>query len=163
VNLSFAQFKDGSLPEVVAQALKDSGLAAECLELELTESILAESTSNVAQQLQAIKQLGVQFAIDDFGTGYSNLNYLRTFSAKKLKIDRIFVSTLGVNESEEPLVSAIINMAESLGMVTVAEGIENEAALSKLIELGCHIGQGYYWSKPIPGDEMAALLIANSE
>ena len=163
VNLSFAQFKDGSLPDVVSQALKDSGLAAEYLELELTESILAESTNNVAQQLQAIKQLGVQFAIDDFGTGYSNLNYLRTFSAKKLKIDRIFISTLGVNESEEPLVSAIINMAESLGMVTVAEGIENEAALSKLIELGCHIGQGYYWSKPIPGDEMAALLIANSE
>lgn len=163
VNLSFAQFKDGSLPEVVSKALKNSGLAAECLELELTESILAESTNNVAQQLQAIKQLGVQFAIDDFGTGYSNLNYLRTFSAKKLKIDRIFVSTLGVNESEEPLVSAIINMAESLGMVTVAEGIENEAALSKLIELGCHIGQGYYWSKPIPGDEMAALLIANTE
>lgn len=91
VNLSFAQFKDGSLPKAVAAALEKSGLPPGALELELTESILAESTNNVTQQLDNIKALGVKFAIDDFGTGYSNLNYLRTFSAHKLKIDRIFV------------------------------------------------------------------------
>lgn len=158
VNLSFAQFKDGSLPNVVASALEQSGLTPGSLELELTESILAESTNNVTQQLDEIKALGVKFAIDDFGTGYSNLNYLSTFSAQKLKIDRIFVKTLGFNKKEEPLVSGIINMAKSLGMVTVAEGIENEAALAKLIELGCDIGQGYYWSKPVRKAEIETLI-----
>jgi diguanylate cyclase (GGDEF)-like protein len=163
VNLSFAQFKDGSLPKAVAAALEKSGLTPGALELELTESILAESTNNVTQQLDDIKALGVKFAIDDFGTGYSNLNYLRTFSAHKLKIDRIFVKTLGLNKNEEPLVSGIINMAKSLGMVTVAEGIENEAALAKLIELGCDIGQGYYWSKPVRHAEIKTLLSVNRQ
>ena len=163
VNLSFAQFKDGSLPKAVAAALEKSGLTPGALELELTESILAESTNNVTQQLDDIKALGVKFAIDDFGTGYSNLNYLRTFSAHKLKIDRIFVKTLGLNKNEEPLVSGIINMAKSLGMVTVAEGIENEAALAKLIELGCDIGQGYYWSKPVRHAEIKTLLNVNRQ
>ncbi|WP_346992789.1 putative bifunctional diguanylate cyclase/phosphodiesterase [Alteromonas gracilis] len=163
VNLSFAQFKDGSLPKAVAAALEKSGLTPGALELELTESILAESTNNVTQQLDYIKALGVKFAIDDFGTGYSNLNYLRTFSAHKLKIDRIFVKTLGLNKNEEPLVSGIINMAKSLGMVTVAEGIENEAALAKLIELGCNIGQGYYWSKPVRHAEIKTLLYVNRQ
>jgi diguanylate cyclase (GGDEF)-like protein len=163
VNLSFAQFKDGSLPKAVAAALEKSGLTPGALELELTESILAESTNNVTQQLDDIKALGVKFAIDDFGTGYSNLNYLRTFSAHKLKIDRIFVKTLGLNKNEEPLVTGIINMAKSLGMVTVAEGIENEAALAKLIELGCDIGQGYYWSKPVRHAEIKTLLNVNRQ
>ncbi len=162
VNLSFAQFKDGTLPSIVSQALASSQLPPQYLELELTESILADETGNISQQLDEIKALGVQFAIDDFGTGYSNLNYLRTFSAKKLKIDRIFINTLGVDDNEEPLVSAIIQMAESLGMQTVAEGIENESALSKLIGMGCDVGQGYYWSKPVPQDEIERLIKENS-
>ena len=161
VNLSFAQFKDGTLPHIVKCALDKAQLAPEKLELELTESILADSSGNIEKQLEEIKALGVQFAIDDFGTGYSNLNYLRTFEASKLKIDRNFIKTLGVNKDEENLVSAIINMADSLGMTTVAEGIENEAALVKLIEMGCDIGQGYYWSKPLPNDEIELLLQEN--
>lgn len=161
VNLSFAQFKDGTLPQIVKHALGKAQLPPKKLELELTESILADSSGNIEAQLKEIKGLGVQFAIDDFGTGYSNLNYLRTFEASKLKIDRNFITTLGSNKDEETLVSAIINMADSLGMTTVAEGIENEATLVKLVEMGCDIGQGYYWSKPLPEDKIELLLQEN--
>ncbi|GEA06556.1 hypothetical protein KUL42_13170 [Alteromonas sp. KUL42] len=161
VNLSFAQFKDGTLPQIVKHALGKAQLPPKKLELELTESILADSAGNIEAQLKEIKGLGVQFAIDDFGTGYSNLNYLRTFEASKLKIDRNFITTLGSNKDEETLVSAIINMADSLGMTTVAEGIENEATLVKLVEMGCDIGQGYYWSKPLPEDKIELLLQEN--
>lgn len=158
VNLSFAQFKDGTLPQLVEQALLNSKLAPEYLELELTETILADEKGTIAEQLETIKSLGVHFAIDDFGTGYSNLNYLRTFSASKLKIDRIFINTLGIEESDDSLVSAIINIAESLGMKTVAEGIENKAALDKLKSMGCNLGQGYYWSKPVPASEIERFM-----
>ena len=118
VNLSFAQFKDGTLPSILKRALDLTQLNPKFLELELTESILADENGSIPEQLEKMKNLGVQFAIDDFGTGYSNLNYLRKFNAHKLKIDRIFINTLGLDENDVPLVSAIINIAESLGMVT---------------------------------------------
>ena len=100
----------------------------------------------------------MHFAIDDFGTGYSNLNYLQTFSARKLKIDRIFINTLGIGENDAPLVAAIISIADSLGMKAVAEGIESKPALEKLIKMGCDLGQGYYWSKPLPAPEIERFL-----
>ena len=162
VNLSFAQFKDGNLPSIVKRALDLTQLNPKYLELELTESILADENGSIPEQLEKMKNLGVQFAIDDFGTGYSNLNYLRKFNAHKLKIDRIFINTLGLDENDVPLVSAIINIAESLGMVTVAEGIEHEAALTKLKEMGCDVGQGFYWSKPVPEKQIEALIASQS-
>lgn len=162
VNLSFAQFKDGTLPSIVKRALDLTQLNPKFLELELTESILVDENGSIPEQLEKIKSLGVQFAIDDFGTGYSNLNYLRKFNAHKLKIDRIFINTLGLDENDVPLVSAIINIAESLGMVTVAEGIEHEAALRKLEEMGCDVGQGFYWSKPVPEKQIEALIASQS-
>ncbi|MAI65870.1 MAG: GGDEF-domain containing protein [Alteromonas sp.] len=158
VNLSFSQFRDNSLPGIVESVLKKTGLAANFLELELTETILADEQGNISTQLEQLKSLGVQFAIDDFGTGYSNLNYLRSFNAGKLKIDKIFITTLGIDEKHEMLVSAIINMAKSLDMKVVAEGVEGDAAKTKLIELGCDIGQGYLWSKPIPESQFNELL-----
>ncbi|WP_159117606.1 putative bifunctional diguanylate cyclase/phosphodiesterase [Alteromonas marina] len=162
VNLSFAQFKDGTLPSILKRALDLTQLNPKFLELELTESILADENGSIPEQLEKMKNLGVQFAIDDFGTGYSNLNYLRKFNAHKLKIDRIFINTLGLDENDVPLVSAIINIAESLGMVTVAEGIEHEAALKKLEEMGCDVGQGFYWSKPVPEKQIEALIASQS-
>ena len=162
VNLSFAQFKDGTLPSIVKRALDLTQLNPKFLELELTESILADENGSIPEQLEKMKNLGVQFAIDDFGTGYSNLNYLRKFNAHKLKIDRIFINTLGLDENDVPLVSAIINIAESLGMVTVAEGTEHEAALRKLEEMGCDVGQGFYWSKPVPEKQIEALIASQS-
>lgn len=158
VNLSVMQFKDGHLQNTVETALHDAGLPPDALELELTESLLIDETEQIQKQLKTLSELGITIAIDDFGTGYSNLGYLRNFNATKLKIDRSFITSLCVAEYDEPLVKAIINMAASLGLETVAEGIEDEATLKKLITLGCDIGQGYYWSKPVPEDVLSELL-----
>jgi diguanylate cyclase (GGDEF)-like protein len=163
VNLSVMQFKDGQLQNIVESALQDAGLNGEALELELTESILIDETDQIQNQLKSLSKLGVTIAIDDFGTGYSNLGYLRNFNATTLKIDRSFISSLCVAEHDESLVKAIINMATSLGLKTVAEGIEDEATLKKLMALGCNIGQGYYWSKPIPGDALSEFLLNHKD
>lgn len=158
VNLSVIQFKDGQLQNIVESALLDASLPPQALELELTESLLIDETEQIQKQLKSLSSLGITIAIDDFGTGYSNLGYLRNFNASTLKIDRSFITSLSATENDEPLVAAIINMAASLGLKTVAEGIEDEITLKKLMALGCNIGQGYYWSKPIPGEELSELL-----
>jgi diguanylate cyclase len=163
VNLSVMQFKDGQLQDIVQSALHEAGLPAEALELELTESLLIDDTDQIQKQLKALSELGITIAIDDFGTGYSNLGYLRNFNASKLKIDRSFITSLCVAKHDEPLVKAIISMATSMGMQTVAEGIEDEATLNKLVTLGCNIGQGYYWSKPVPVDELSQLLRSHEQ
>lgn len=158
VNLSVMQFKDGHLKEHIEKALTQAKLPARALELELTESLLIDSADQIQKQLYDISQLGITIAIDDFGTGYSNLGYLRNFNASKLKIDRSFISSVCASKDDESLVTAIIGIAHSLGMQTVAEGIEDEHTLLKLTQLGCDIGQGYYWSKPLPGDEVTKML-----
>jgi diguanylate cyclase (GGDEF)-like protein len=158
VNLSAIQFKDGHLQNIVESALQEAGLPPQALELELTESLLMDDADQIQKQLNALSALGITIAIDDFGTGYSNLGYLRNFNATTLKIDRCFITSLCVAEHDESLVKAIISMATSLGLKTVAEGIEDEATLNKLVALGCNIGQGYYWSKPIPGEALSELL-----
>lgn len=158
VNLSYVQFKNTTLEQVVQQALRDAALPATALELELTESLLIGDTDIIQQQLNALSQLGVTFAIDDFGTGYSNLSYLRSFNATTLKIDRSFIASLCVSERDEPLVHAIINMAASLGLKTVAEGIEDAATLQRLKALGCDEGQGFYWSAAIAETALITLI-----
>lgn len=158
VNLSVVQFKDGQLQRTIEQSLHDAGLPGYALELELTESLLIDETDEIRQQLEGLMGLGCTIAIDDFGTGYSNLGYLRDFKASKLKIDRSFIAALILSGDDESLVSAIINMAESLGLETVAEGIEDVATLEKLKALGCDIGQGFYWSKPVSGDQLTDVL-----
>jgi len=163
VNLSPIQFKDGHLQNIVESALQDASLPPNALELELTESLLIDDTDQIQKQLNALSALGITIAIDDFGTGYSNLGYLRNFNATTLKIDRSFIASLCVAEHDEPLVKAIISMAESLGLKTVAEGIEDEATLNKLVAMGCNIGQGYYWSKPIPEDALSELLFNHQQ
>ncbi len=161
VNLSYVQFKSAQLELLVQQALLAARLPASALELELTESLLIGDTDFIQQQLNNLSKLGITFAIDDFGTGYSNLGYLRSFNATTLKIDRSFISSLCLSERDEPLVQAIINMASSLGLKTVAEGIEDEATLHKLIALGCDDGQGFYWSPAVPEQALSALLHTN--
>lgn len=158
VNLSYVQFKNEQLELTIQHALLDANLPASALELELTESLLISDTELVQKQLNNLSKLGVTFAIDDFGTGYSNLGYLRSFNATTLKIDRSFISSLGVSSRDEPLVQAIINMAKGLGLKTVAEGIENKATAQLLTSLGCDEGQGYYWSAAVPEDKLPALL-----
>lgn len=158
VNLSFVQFRDNSLEGLVRQALKDAELSPSALELELTESLLIGEGDHVQQQLDALSSLGLTFAIDDFGTGYSNLGYLRRFNATTLKIDKSFISSLYLSSRDEPLVRAIIQLAKSLGLITVAEGVEDAQTMQLLKDIGCEQAQGYFWSAPVTEQKFVMLL-----
>ena len=155
VNISPTQFKSGNLAAAVSAALKKSGLPAHRLELEITESSLLEKTSETLQILKSLKELGVSIALDDFGTGYSGLGYLNSFPFDKIKIDRSFVKDLGTMRKSRELVRAAVNIGHSLGLVTLAEGIETQEQLEFLRSLGCHQGQGYLFSPAIPAGEIA--------
>jgi EAL domain-containing protein (putative c-di-GMP-specific phosphodiesterase class I) len=144
---------------VVAQALRDSGLAPEHLELELTESILLHNTDQVLASVDQIKQLGVKLSIDDFGTGYSSLAYLKRFAVDKLKIDQGFVRDLAHDADDAAIVRAIIQMAAGLGLRTIAEGVEDAAVLGALRRLGCDEAQGYYLARPLPAEAFAELVV----
>ncbi len=153
VNISMVQFRSGNLQEIIQQALEDNDLPSDALEIEITESVLMEDLEDTTAQLKELDALGISIAIDDFGTGYSNLGYLKTFKASKLKIDRSFIQELR-QTSDDSLIKAIVNMAKSLNLEMVAEGIEDKATMKKLVALGVDIGQGYYWSKPVEQDEL---------
>ncbi|MGH6850633.1 MAG: putative bifunctional diguanylate cyclase/phosphodiesterase, partial [Methylocella sp.] len=158
VNLSPVQFKRGKLPQVVFATLASSGLPAARLELEITESVfLAESKTNLAT-LRSLRALGVGIAMDDFGTGYSGLSYLRAFPFDKIKIDRSFISEVGNGTDCMAIIRAIANLGSSLGIPTLAEGVETEEQLSWLREAGCTEMQGYLISRPVPASEVAGLL-----
>jgi diguanylate cyclase len=152
VNLSPIQFTRGRLIRQVTKALAQAKLKAEFLELELTESLLIGDSDYVQSQIKQLRQQGVTFSIDDFGTGYSNLRYLSMFDLECLKIDKTFISRILESKQDENIVVAIINVAKSLGLKTVAEGIENKLVLERLKILGCDLGQGYFWTKPLSNE-----------
>ncbi|WP_146002874.1 EAL domain-containing protein [Telmatospirillum siberiense] len=158
VNLSAVQFKRGDLLQTVTEALTASGLPPSCLELELTESILISDTAKVLSMVDQLKELGVKLSIDDFGTGYSCLAYLKRFRVDRLKIDQSFVRHITTDPNDEAIVRAIVQLANSLGLKTVAEGVESEAALQSLISLGCDDAQGYYFARPMTAADAAAFL-----
>lgn len=152
VNLSVRQFAQNDLVGVIEQALKETGLSAEYLELEITESMLMEDADHSVWNLFQLKQLGVTLSIDDFGTGYSSLSYLRHFPVGYLKIDRSFVRDATNNANDAAIVGAIISMAHQLGLKVVAEGVETEAHCTLLREYGCDQMQGYLISVPLPAE-----------
>ncbi|MEC9261169.1 MAG: EAL domain-containing protein [Pseudomonadota bacterium] len=158
VNISALQFNDGLLQRHVERALQQADLPPEALEIELTESLFINDSSGIVAQLAALTDMGITIAIDDFGSGYSNLAYLRRFNASTLKIDRSFIHPLTSDDNDVPLVQAMITMARSLGMSTVAEGIEDEATRQILLGMGCDFGQGYHWSKPLSASEIGKHL-----
>ncbi|MDG6097724.1 bifunctional diguanylate cyclase/phosphodiesterase [Alteromonas sp. ZYF713] len=158
VNISALQFNDGLLQSHVERALQQAELPPEALEIELTESLFINDSSGIVAQLAALNNMGITIAIDDFGSGYSNLAYLRRFNASTLKIDRSFIHPITSDDNDVPLVQAMITMARSLGMSTVAEGIEDEATRQVLLEMGCDYGQGYHWSKPLSANEIGGHL-----
>ena len=158
VNISALQFNDGLLQGHIEDALLQAGLPPEALEIELTESLFINDSSGIVAQLAALSKMGITIAIDDFGSGYSNLAYLRRFNASTLKIDRSFIHPLTADDNDVPLVQAMITMARSLGMSTVAEGIEDAATRQILLEMGCDFGQGYYWSRPLSAGELGEHL-----
>ncbi len=158
VNLSAAQFRRNGIEETVAQALQRSGLVPALLELELTESILLQDVEQVLATVQRLKQLGVQLAIDDFGTGYSSLSYLKRFDIDKLKIDQSFIRDLASDPDDAAIVRAIIQMAHSLGLRAIAEGVETAELLQQLRGFGCDEAQGYHYARPMPAAQAERYL-----
>jgi diguanylate cyclase (GGDEF)-like protein len=154
VNLSPVQFKNPALIELVKNALARSGLAPSRLEVEITESTLMQRDAVTIKQLEALRALGVQIAMDEFGTGYSSLSYLQHYPIDCIKIDRSFVGALGKQPSATAIVRAITTLASSLGMTTIAEGVETELQLETLAILGCAEVQGYFFSPPRPANEI---------
>jgi diguanylate cyclase (GGDEF)-like protein/PAS domain S-box-containing protein len=154
VNLSPRQFGDGGLERNVTQALKETGCRAEWIELEITESLLLNTTEEVRRMLETLRAGGFSIAIDDFGTGYSSLSYLTNLPIDVLKIDRSFVKDMLTNPDKAELVKAIIAMAGALRMNLVAEGVETEEQAQLLLKHGCAVGQGYLYGKPMPKCEV---------
>ncbi|MEV6299041.1 EAL domain-containing protein [Actinoplanes sp. NPDC051861] len=163
VNVSVRQFDQPDFAETVAAVLAETGMPADRLCLEMTESVLMTDTEANLEQLVRLKALGLTLAIDDFGTGYSSLAYLRRFPVDTLKIDRSFVERLGVLEDDTALTDTIVRLGKSLGMATVAEGIEEFGQLAALREMGCGFAQGYYFSRPVPASEAGRLFLEGAE
>ncbi len=159
VNLSVRQFQHPELVEEIEQILRETGLAAGSLKLEITESVVMEDADANIVTLRKLDALGVRLEIDDFGTGYSSLGYLKRFPVDVLKIDRSFVAGLGRDPEDTAIVRAVISLAHTLGLAVTAEGIETAEQLVHLREMGCELGQGYFFSQPLPSAAVGGLLI----
>jgi diguanylate cyclase (GGDEF)-like protein/PAS domain S-box-containing protein len=161
VNLSPLQFKDPNLVQTVLDTLAETGLHAECLELELTEGTVMADTSATMATLEAFRSGGVSIALDDFGTGYSSLSYLKRMPLNRVKIDQSFVAALPQDLENTAIIKAILAMATSLGLRVTAEGVETAAQAGVLQSLGCHSLQGYFFGKPVAADRIPELLEKN--
>jgi diguanylate cyclase (GGDEF)-like protein len=158
VNISPIQFRHSDLPQIVADALERHGLPAHRLELELTESSYLEQSPATQKILQRLSEIGVRLSLDDFGTGYSSLSYLRRIAFHKIKIDQSFVHNLPQDERDMTIVRAIVEIATTMGVATIAEGVETEDQSVALLAQGCHQLQGYLFSRPVPAEDVPALL-----
>ncbi|MGH8086543.1 MAG: EAL domain-containing protein [Lysobacter sp.] len=158
VNVSALQLLRGNLPEVVARVLAETGVPAECLELELTESVVMANAEETAATLQAFRKLGVDLAIDDFGTGYSSLAYLKRLPITTLKIDKEFIADLTHDADDAAITATIITMGHSLGLNVVAEGVETRAQVDFLRNQGCDEIQGFWLARPMPSAQCLAFL-----
>ncbi len=158
VNVSAKQLKRSNLPERLVAIAHEFDIAPHQMEVELTESVAMQDSEQHVTKLHALRDLGVRVSVDDFGTGYSSLAYLRNLPIDYLKIDRTFVRDMNVDRNDAAIVRAIISMAQSLHLGIVAEGIETREHASQLLALGCSIGQGYFFSKPMPASDTNELL-----
>jgi EAL domain-containing protein (putative c-di-GMP-specific phosphodiesterase class I) len=158
VNLSAIQFRQANIVEVVTRILDEIGLPHEYLELELTEAVAMDDPEKAIMVMNALHERGIRMSIDDFGTGYSSLSYLKKFKVYKLKIDQSFVCHLASDPEDQAIVSAIVNMARSLGMHTIAEGVETAEQLAFLELQGCQQIQGYFFSKPLTAEQLEAFV-----
>ena len=158
LNVSGRQFEKQNLIEIIKAALQDTMISPQCLELEITESIIMRNPEKAIRILTELNALGIGISIDDFGTGYSSLSYLKRLPLNFLKIDQSFVTSLASDPKDQAIVRATIAMARSLNLKTIAEGVETEAQLSFLQEHGCDEIQGYLFSRPLPAEEIPAIL-----
>ncbi|MFL6659231.1 MAG: putative bifunctional diguanylate cyclase/phosphodiesterase [Massilia sp.] len=163
VNVSAHQFMAGTVPEVVAEALSESGLEARYLEIELTESVMMHDSDATAAQLARLTEMGVSISLDDFGTGYSSLGYLSRFMLDKLKIDQSFVRNITTEPRSAAIAQATIALAHGLSLVVIAEGVETEGQLAFLSQIGCDEVQGYLYSRPVPAEEMGRLMSGQTQ
>jgi len=137
---------------MVAEALSETGLDADALWLEITESALMSDVKAATVALRELRNLGLHLAVDDFGTGYSSLTYLKRFPVEAIKVDRSFVSGLGIDPEDTTIVEAVVKLGHSLGLLVVAEGVETPLQLARLREINCDHGQGYVFGRPRPAD-----------
>ena len=158
VNLSPRQFRHRDLVESIRRALEQTGQPAELLEIEITESALMHDVEEATMKLNQLVGMGVRIAIDDFGTGYSSLSHLRRFPVSKLKIDQSFVRDVCEDKDDESIVAAILGLAHSLGLDTVAEGVETQGQLDILIQYQCARFQGFLFSPPVTADKVPGLM-----
>jgi len=162
VNLSARQLQHEGLVEEVRAALTESELDPNRLVLEITETMLMHDRDTAASTLWALKDLGVRIAIDDFGTGYSSLAYLRRFPIDMLKVAREFVDGLGRDANDDAITRAIVDLAGTLGLLTIAEGIETTQQQEHVAALGCDLAQGYLFSRPVDADMVMSLVRGES-
>jgi predicted signal transduction protein with EAL and GGDEF domain len=158
VNISPVQLKDPLLPAQLLAILNQEGFSPSRLEIEVTETALVDDIEKAKSILTSLQSLGIKVALDDFGTGYSSLSHLRELKFDKVKIDRSFVQSMLENRESEKIVDAILKLAKSLDLPTVAEGIENEIVLTRLAEEGCEFGQGYYFGRAMNAHDAAEIL-----
>jgi predicted signal transduction protein with EAL and GGDEF domain len=158
VNVSPVQFRNKTLVPAVVSALANSGLRADLLELEITETVLMNNNVATLTALHQLRSLGVRISMDDFGTGYSSLSYLRSFPFDKIKIDQSFVRDLAERPDSIAIIRAVAGLGLSFGVTTTAEGVETQEQLDQMRAEGCTEVQGYFFSKPVPASEIAQLL-----
>jgi len=163
VNVSPRQFKSGDLVGFVEDTLRQTGVAAESLELEITEGMMMDDVERASATLARLKELGVSIAIDDFGTGYSSLAYLKRFPVHRLKVDQSFVRGLTTDRDDAAIVKAVIQLGHSLRLKVIAEGVETDEQLAALRDLGCDEAQGYLFCRPVPPDEFTAWVEAHHQ
>ena len=159
VNISGVQLRHATLPYLIQNILEEFKIEPHLLELELTESSLVDMQDHSLSMLHQFKEMGLQVTLDDFGTGYSSLSYLRNMPLGCIKIDRSFVNDIDKDQNANKLIASIISMAHELGLKVVAEGVEEERQVDHLAALGCEYLQGYYFSRPVPHDQVEDLLI----
>jgi diguanylate cyclase (GGDEF)-like protein/PAS domain S-box-containing protein len=163
VNVSARQFRERDLVSRIAGALKESGLEAKYLELELTESVIMQDIGLAVATMKELRGLGLQLSIDDFGTGYSSLSALKTFPVARLKIDKSFIDGLLADENDKAVAGAVISLGRTLNLRVIAEGVETEAQAAFLRDINCDEMQGYLFSKPLPAQGIEDLLTATSD
>lgn len=160
INVSVKHLMKNDFLDEIKRVLDESGVPAEKLEIEITESIMIDSVDKALKCIDNIKSMGIQIAIDDFGTGYSSLSYLNKFPANLLKIDKSFIDTMNTSKSAKQYVSAIISMGHIMGFDVISEGVEEDAQVETLKEIGCDFIQGYIWGKPLPQEEAEKLVFS---
>jgi len=158
INVSVQQFQDREFMDVLSRILDESEFEPKWLNVEITESVVIQDVRETIQKLKQLHAFGITVAIDDFGVGYSSLSYLKDFPIDQLKMDRSFVQNLPHSENDAKIARHIVDMAHSLGLSVIAEGVENARQLRFLKEIGCDEVQGYLLSRPVPAEDFGALL-----